>query len=124
MVHLMTILRAFLGAPSCIIAATFSKKSASSSRSLSTGNGPWGFFLKGKTILDPLLGGVFNGEVDGASVEVVVLLFYACFELGAFALIVERSSQTTLTCNNSIQAPKPEPIFTNKRFEMRGEGWI
>lgn len=48
--------------------------------------------LKEKTIPNLLPGGVFNGGMDGVGVEVVVLLFCACFEFEAFAFAVERSS--------------------------------
>ncbi len=67
-------------------------KFASSSRSLSIGNGSWGSSPKGEMSLDTLPRGIFNGKMVVAGVEVVVLLFYACFELGAFALTVVRFS--------------------------------
>jgi hypothetical protein len=62
-------------------ATMFSEKSVSSSRSLSISDGPWGSSPKGEMSLDSLPRGVFNGEMVVAIVEVVVLLFYACFEL-------------------------------------------
>jgi hypothetical protein len=70
-------------------------KSASSSRLLSTGDGPWGSSPEGEVSPDLLPRGVFNGEMVVVGVEVVVPLFYECFKLGAFALVVVRSSQTT-----------------------------
>jgi hypothetical protein len=73
----------------------FSEKSASSSRSLSTSDGPWGSCVKGKVSPNTLPRGIFNGRMVVASVEVVVLLFYACFKLEAFALVVVKSSQAT-----------------------------
>ncbi len=41
--------------------------------------------------LDLLLRGVLNGEMVVTGVEAVVIFFGACFELGAFALVVVRS---------------------------------
>jgi hypothetical protein len=43
-------------------------------------------------IPNPLPRGVFNGKMDGVGVEAVAFFICVCFEFGAFALIVERSS--------------------------------
>jgi hypothetical protein len=40
-------------------------------------------------------------------VEVVVLLFYACFELGAFALTVVRFSWATWPATTTSKPPNP-----------------
>jgi hypothetical protein len=95
MVCSMTILHTILAALSCIIATMYSKKFASSLKSLSTGNGPWGSSHEEQVSPDPLPRSVFNGKMVVAGVEVVVLLFYACFKLEVFALTVVRSSRAT-----------------------------
>ncbi len=124
MVHSMTILRAFLAVPSCVTATMSSKKSASSSRSLSTDDGSWDFSPEGKVNSNPLPRGVFNGKMVVVGVEDVVL-FCACFELGAFALTVVRSSQTTwpIATTSKPPNPKPEPTSIEINFGVRGEGW-
>ncbi len=94
MVRLMTILCAFLVAPSCISATISDENSASSCRSLSTGDdGPWGSSPEGEAVSDLLPRGVLKGGVYGARVKVTVLLFYSCFKLGVFSLVVKRSSR-------------------------------
>lgn len=92
MVCMMTILCAFLASLFYIIATMFNGKFASSFRSLSIGDRPWGSSPKWEVSLDPLPRSIFNGEMVVTSVEVVVLLFCACFQFGAFALVIVRSS--------------------------------
>ncbi len=82
----MAILCAFLVVPSRITVTMFSGKSTSSSRSLSTDNGPWGSFLEREVNPYLLPRGVFNGKMVVVGVEAVVLLFYTCFDVLALAL--------------------------------------
>ncbi len=103
MVRPMTILCAFLATLSCISTTIFDRYSASSSRSLSTGNGPWGSSPKGQVVPNPLPGSVLSGGMYGAGVKAVVFLLCVCFELGAFSLLVKRSSRAT--CLGQPQCP-------------------
>jgi len=125
MVRPMTIQCAFLATPFCIIATMFSEKSASSSKSLSTGDRPWGFSPKWEVSLDPLPRSIFNGEMVVVSVEAVVLLFYACFELGAFALVIVKSSQTTRPTVVASKPPNPKPELASTEINsgVQGKGW-
>ncbi len=125
MVRPMSILRAFLVAPSCITVTMSSRKSASSFRSLSIGDGPWGPSPEREVSLDSLLRGVFNGEMVVTCVEAIVLLFCACFKLGAFALVVVRSSWTTWLTTAASKPPNPMPELASAEinFGVRGEGW-
>jgi len=84
-----------MAAPSCITTTMSSEKSTSSSRSLSTSDGPWSFSLEAKMSFNLLPRGVFNGEMVVTNVKVIILLFYTCFELEVFAVAIVRSSQTT-----------------------------
>ncbi len=95
MVRPMMILHTFMAAPSCITTTMSSEKSTSSSRSLSTSDGPWSFSLEAKMNLNLLPRGVFNGEMVVTNVKVIILLFYTCFELEVFAVAIVRSSRTT-----------------------------
>jgi hypothetical protein len=103
MVHPMTILCAFLATPSYISTTIFDKNFASSFRSVSTDNGPWGSSPKRQVVPDLLLGGVLSGGMYGAGVKVLVLLLCAYFELGVFSLLVKRSSRAT--CLGQPQCP-------------------
>jgi hypothetical protein len=53
---------------------------------------PWGSSPDEEVSLNPLPRSIFNGEMVVVVVKVVVFLFYASFELGAFALAVVRCS--------------------------------
>ncbi len=96
MVPLATILRASLATPSYISITIFDRNFASSSRSLSTSDdGLWCCSPEGEAVPNLLPRGVLKGGVYGVGVKAIVLLFCACFKLGAFSLVVERSSRTT-----------------------------
>jgi hypothetical protein len=58
-------------------------------------------------------------------VKVVVFLFYASFELGAFALAVVRCSWPTWPAITASKPPNPklEPASREINSGIQGEGW-
>lgn len=74
---------------------------------------------------DLLFKGAFNGDMVVAGVEATVLLFYVCFEFGAFVLVVMRSLQTTwpVAISSKPSNAKPKPTSIEINFGIQGEGW-
>jgi hypothetical protein len=115
----MTILYTVLVMPSYISITIFDENSTSNSKSLSTNDGPWGSSLEREAILDLLPGGVLKGGVYGAGVKVIILLFYACFKLGAKGLHEQLDLQQQLPSPQSLNPSLPSQM-KNPRCKERG----
>ncbi len=122
MVCWMTIFRAFLVAPFASLQPCLIENPHQGLGHYPSAMGFGVFLLKDKWFLTRCLEAYSMEGWMGQVWKVVVLIFCACFELGAFALVVERSSQATwpATTVSKPTNPKLEPAFTNKRFEVRG----
>jgi hypothetical protein len=78
---------------------------------------------KGEMVPILLLGGVISIGVGGARTRTTGFLLWTFFELGALALVVERSSWATCLAAIVSKPSKltPRPKFADKGFEVRKE---
>ncbi len=125
---LITILRALWIAPFCISNTISSRKFASNSNSLSTGDGLWGSSSDGGANPVLLPGSTIRRGVDGADARVIGFLLFVCFQLDTLALIVEWSSRATrlVAIASKPLRPNLSPTFEVETFvvlmggEVRG----
>ncbi len=120
----ITVLRAFLATLPCISNTMSMGNSASSSKLLSTSDGPWGSALVGAVGLGPLPGRVVRAGLGGVAEKVLDPLLGSIFSLGSLTLAEGGSFRASRL---SAAAPRifelgPLPAITKNNSRMRGRG--